>query len=120
MSVPDECFPKQLRVTHRSDFDRVFKQGAVASDASLVVHGVRNELGIARLGLSVSKKVGNSPTRNLWKRLIREAFRKNKQQIPPGLDLVVRPRKGAVPDFNAVMLSLVRLSRQVDRRAARP
>lgn len=119
MLVPDESFPKQLRITHRADFDRVFQQGAVASDANLVVHGIRNELGFARIGLSVSKKVGNSPTRNLWKRLIRESFRKNKQQIPVGVDIVVRPRRGASPDLHAIAQSLPKLARQIERRIAK-
>ncbi len=75
----------------------------------LVVHLVRKEHGDVRLGLSISKRVGNSPVRNRWKRLIREAFRLNRAQLPVGVDIVVRPRKGAQPDFHAIERSLVQL-----------
>ena len=69
-----------------------------------------------KLGLSISKKVGNSPRRNRWKRLIREAFRKNIGQLPLHLWLVVRPRRGAVPEFHAIEASLLRLTRQLERK----
>ena len=55
------------------------------------------------------------PRANRVKRLIREAFRLNKAQMPPGIDLVVLPR-GHVARYDAVAQSLVALSRDVARR----
>lgn len=112
----DERFPKQARVVNQRDFDRVFQSGLVFSDGTLVIHFCRNDLPFSRLGLSVSKRVGNSPTRNCWKRLIREAFRKQRSDLPIGFDLVARPRKGAVPDLQHTMQSLSSVSRKLAKR----
>lgn len=70
---------------------------------------------IARLGLSVSKRVGNAPTRNRWKRLIREVFRKHRSEMPP-IDVVVRPKKGAVADYASVSISLPALVSRAIRK----
>ncbi len=112
----DERFPKSLRLVSKLDFDRVFRDGHVASDSVLVVHATRGTQSCTRLGLSVSKRVGNSPQRNHWKRLIREAFRKQKQDLPQCLDIVVRPKRGAVADYWLVYESLRKLAIQLDRK----
>ncbi len=52
-------------------------------------------LGWSRLGLVVSKKVGNSCVRNLVKRRIREYFRLNRRGLPVGMDIVVVAKPGA-------------------------
>nr|MBA2347089.1 ribonuclease P protein component [Solirubrobacterales bacterium] len=49
----------------------------------------------ARLGLSVSRKVGGSVERNLVKRLLREAFATEARRLPSGQDVVVVARPGA-------------------------
>ena len=59
----------------------------------MTIYGVENGLDHARLGISVSrKKVKTAVARNRLKRLIREAFRLSKAELPAGLDLVVVPR----------------------------
>ncbi|MCU0718335.1 MAG: ribonuclease P protein component [Pirellula sp.] len=68
-------------------------------------HGsLTRSCGQARLGLSISKRVGNAPTRNRWKRLIREVFRKNRHCLPM-IDIVARPKKGATADYKAIEAS---------------
>ena len=47
-----------------------------------------------RLGVSVSKKVGNSIVRHRLARLVREAFRLNTSHIPDGIDVVVVVKAG--------------------------
>jgi len=110
-------FRNEDRVWKQSDFDRVYGARLFAADEVLVVNGAPNGLAHARLGLSVSKRVGNAVVRNRWKRLIREAFRLSREEIPAGVDLVVRPQKGAVAELEAVRRSLIALAARVGRKA---
>lgn len=99
------------------EFRRVLDEKAFAADDHLVVNVTANTLGYTRLGITVPKRVGNAPLRNRWKRLVREAFRLQKKQLPLGLDMVVRPRKGAKPDFARIQQSLLKLvQRAVKKR----
>ena len=107
------AFPKSSRVRKQADFDRVHRQQAYAADDILVLRGRHNGLEHARLGLSVSRKVGNAVVRNRWKRLIREAFRMSQAKIPSGMDFVVRPRKGAVANLAAIQASLPQLCQRL-------
>jgi len=111
-------FPKQVRLRKRADFDRVFNTKAYAADNVLVMNGCRNNLGRTRLGLSVSRKVGNAVVRNRWNRLIREAFRRQQSDLPRGLDLVVRPRRGAVAEIKKIQTSIRLLAGRIDARLA--
>jgi ribonuclease P protein component len=104
------------RIRKQADFDRVYSARLYAADDVLVVNGQTNGLAHSRLGLSVSKKVGNAVTRNRWKRLIREAFRLSRSLLPMGIDLVVRPQKAAVADYTAIRQSLPALARRIGKR----
>lgn len=59
------------------------------------VHAFPNEIGASRLGLSVSRKVGNAVTRNTVRRRLKEIFRSSPAEMPEGLDLVVSARPAA-------------------------
>jgi ribonuclease P protein component len=109
-------FGKILRLRTPAEFDRVYQARIYAADDVLVVNGAASGLPHPRLGLSVSKKVGNAVLRNRWKRLIREAFRLAQEQLPPGLDVVVRPQKQAIPDLEAITRSLPALAARLSRR----
>ena len=112
-------FPRERRVRHQSDFDRVRQQNIYAADRTLVVQGCGNGREISRLGLSVSRRVGNAVVRNRWKRLIREAFRSLQHQLPVGIDFVVRPRRGGEPDFVAICRELPQLARRIEKQLKR-
>ena len=61
-----------------SDFQRVYKNGKSYANKTLVMYVYRNELSYNRIGISVSKKNGNSVVRHTFARKIREIFRLNK------------------------------------------
>ena len=115
----DERFPRKYRLRSRTDFDRVYQNDAFAADRVLVVRGCENGLAYPRIGLSVSRKVGNAVVRNRWKRLIREAFRRSRSELPAGLDFVFRPRRGAEPDYAAICQSLPRVAWQLAKKLRR-
>ena len=109
-------FPKSSRVRKQADFDAVYRDSVHAADDVLVVQAVRNGRKTTRLGLSIGRKVGNAVVRNRWKRAIREVFRKSVQQFPVGIDIVVRPRKGAELSYAAIERSLPRLVARIGKK----
>lgn len=115
----DQRFLPRYRMRATADFTRVFERRRSAGDTWLVVYGCENQLPHARLGLSVSRKVGNAVRRNRWKRLLREAFRLQLGQLPAGVDLVVVPRRDVEPALEPLMKSLVQLARRVARRLSK-
>ena len=114
--MTDQSFPKSVRLLSQKDFDNVYQNDAFAADEFLVIRATRNNLDVTRLGLSVSRKVGNAVVRNRWKRLIRQAFRVQRLDLPQGLDLVVRPRKGATCQIEGISTSIGRLAKRLDRK----
>ena len=118
-AAADCAFPARFRVRRQDDFDRVYRRRRAVSDDLLVVHGCENGLDHPRLGLSVSRKVGGAVRRNRWKRLLREAFRLRRSELPAGIDLVVSPRPGPPPGLPRVMQSLLALGRRSAQRLGR-
>ena len=74
----------------------VFQQGVNSASKYIVVYARPNELGISRLGLSVSKKIGKAVIRNRLRRLLREAFRKGLEGLSLNYDFVIIARKSSV------------------------
>jgi len=88
-------FTKRERLLKRGDFVNLNRLGKRQNTTHFTVIYRRNDLGINRLGITASKKIGKSVKRNRVKRLIREFFRLNKYHFPQGYDLVIIPYKGA-------------------------
>lgn len=91
-------FTRFERIRRKSDFIRVYDQGKkiVSSSFILYLYVGNTSQQSRRLGITVSKKVGNAVTRNRCKRIIREIFRKNKEKVPQGTDIVVIVRREMV------------------------
>ena len=79
-----------------SDFQRVYSEGKSYANRYLVLYVLQNQTERNRLGISVSKKVGNSVVRHRMARLIRESYRLQEDMFNSGLDMVVVTRKNAV------------------------
>ncbi|MDY3121206.1 ribonuclease P protein component [Clostridiaceae bacterium 68-1-5] len=77
------------------DFQKVYRQGKSYANKYLVMYILQNGTERNRLGISVSKKVGNSVVRHRITRLVREIYRKNETDVKKGLDIVVLARVNA-------------------------
>lgn len=74
------------------EFKRIYNNKISYANKDLVMYICKNGTDTKRLGVSVSKKVGNSIVRHRLARLIREAFRLSTDHIPNGYDFVVVAR----------------------------
>ena len=77
------------------DFQVVYKNGKSYANRYLVLYIRENGMDKNRLGISVSKKVGNSVVRHHLARLVRESFRLNRDTLEEGLDIIVVARAAA-------------------------
>jgi ribonuclease P protein component len=114
--MPDQRFPKTSRLRSAADFRRVFERRRSATNGRITVCVCENDLTFARLGLSVSRKIGGAVVRNRWKRLLREAFRLGREHLPTAVDLVVVVKDSQPPQLAWLLEELPRLARQAARR----
>ena len=102
-------------IKKNEDFQKVYHSGKSYANKYLVMYAKKNESETGRLGISVSKKVGNSVVRHRIARLIRESYRLNVSKFHSGWDIVVVARQGAKGrnyfEINSAMLHLAKLHR---------
>lgn len=115
-------FPKSFRLLKRTEFKTALSHGVKVVDRFLVVIGEKSDRPHPRMGIIVSKKVGNAVVRNQTKRRLREAFRHHKLQ-QANLDFVVIARHTAA-GLSQVQMDLSferclsKLKRKIDASAA--
>lgn len=83
--VRSEAFPRKCRILRRADFLRIQGQGRRTYGRNLICQFLPGRTAESRIGITVSKKVGNAVLRNRLKRWIRESFRRHPE---------LRPRRG--------------------------
>jgi ribonuclease P protein component len=87
---------RRTRLLRSADFDRVLRSGRRAASDYLALFVSDNELGRPRVGLAVSKKLGNAVVRNRIKRRLRELIRPLVARAKGGRDVVIVARSRAV------------------------
>lgn len=101
------------------DFQLVYKTGTSYVNEYLVMYARENQLGKNRIGISVSKKVGNSVVRHRLCRLVRESYRLHEDVFRRGFDIVVVARVSAKErtfrEIESAFLHLGRLHHLVEK-----
>jgi ribonuclease P protein component len=99
---------KEQRVKKNSEFQEIFKKGTSVANRQFVLYILKKEEPQPfRIGLSVSKKIGNAVVRNKVKRYIRQVFLELKEEVKEGHDYLIIARKPAAEmDFHEVKKSL--------------
>ena len=104
-------FSESLKKNHQ--FQAVYKNGRSRANKFLIMYIMENGLDINRVGISVSKKVGNSVVRHHVTRLVRESYRLHENMFNSGLDMVIIARPSAAAavykEVESALLHLCRL-----------
>ena len=103
-------FSSSLKLNHI--FRKLYHTKGVA-DAYLVMYARKNHLGVNRVGITVSKKLGKAHIRNRTRRRLREVYRLNESQFRPGWDIVVVARSKTVDaEFAKLTKSYLNLAKK--------
>lgn len=105
---------KQYRLTHRADFNKVYRRGRSTANRQFVVYYLANaDTKHFKLGVSISKKLGNAVIRNRLKRQIKEIIRLDSGHIKSQIDMIIIVRQQAVAmDYNELRRSLIHVLRR--------
>ena len=99
-------------IKKNSDFQKVYRTGRSFANKLLVMYVIKTEREDTRIGISVSKKVGNSVVRHHLTRLIRESYRLNEEKFCCGYDIVVVVRvNGKNQNYHSLESALLHLGR---------
>jgi ribonuclease P protein component len=97
-------------LTKRGDFKKVFELGTKFPSKFFIIYALPNELSYCRLGLSVSRKIGDAVVRNRIKRRLREIFRQQLADKPLHYDFVVVARNAAAgAEFSDLQTSIMKV-----------
>jgi ribonuclease P protein component len=98
---------------NNEDFKEIYSTGKSYANKYLIMYVKKNNTTHNRLGISVSKKVGNSVVRHRITRVIRESYRLSEDSILSGLDIIVVARAGAkgrdYSEIESALLHLIKL-----------
>ena len=104
-------------IKKNEDYQKVYHSGKSYANKYLVMYVMTNDLQknnqpINRIGISISKKVGNSVVRHRLCRLVRESYRLHEKVFNSGLDIVIVARPSAATvGYNEVESALLHLGK---------
>lgn len=119
--MPALGFPQERRIRKRADFRAVYDGGVrVGTRLFSVFVRITGSGQPGRIGLTVTRRLGNAVTRNRCKRLLREAVRRHWSLVPDGVDMVLHARPGlAGAQSGEVENAIVRMLPKAVRRLGR-
>ncbi|HEX9777206.1 MAG TPA: ribonuclease P protein component [Geopsychrobacteraceae bacterium] len=88
-------FPSAFRLRKAREFGLVQKMGCRIHTPHFILLKMPSRSGVTKLGLTVSRKVGNAVCRNRIKRLLREYFRQHRHNFDPPIELSVIAKRNA-------------------------
>ena len=104
---------KTVSLKKNFQFRYIYKKGASCANNQLIIYFIKNNTNQNRLGICVSKKVGNSVVRSRVTRLIKESYRLNEEKILTGYDIVIIARSSCVgQSYFEIEKSLLHLLRK--------
>ena len=113
-------FRRPDRLKKRYEFRQAQLSGRRIHTPHFLIVVVPNALQNTRLGITVTKKVGNAVQRNRIKRVVREVFRRNRPLFPASHDLVFIAKRGStVIDYASLLSELQRAAKKLRPEAAR-
>ncbi len=87
---------KKYRLRKNIEFKRVYNKGKNYWNRNLILYVRKNGLEETRLGITITKKIGNAVTRNKIRRRMKEIYRLNHHRVKNGYDLIFIPKKNVV------------------------
>jgi len=116
MTEASETFPKTDRILKRDVFRRVYEEGRKIQFRYFTAFVLVKQSDGARIGITTTRKMGNSVERNRARRLVREAFRRNKWLVPQGVDIVINAKRSLVEaayrDFESEFIAFLQRAGQ--------
>jgi ribonuclease P protein component len=116
-----ERFQPSYRLRKPADYERVFQRRCSVRGELLLIYCCENALEQTRLGRIVAKRGITAVERNKLRRWISEAFRQVKNDLPQGIDIIVKPLQVKRLNFHAISEELPLLvSKLADRLRSAP
>ena len=111
--------PRANRLLTRPEYDAVYREGQRRTSREFSVFARANGRETSRFGWSIKKTLGGAVLRNRIRRRLREIVRLHRQEIAPGWDFVIHPRRtAATAEFAPLAAELVRLLASVKKEKA--
>ena len=118
MSGPDQGLARRQRLTRSADFRAVYDAGRKAVGRGMVLYLLPRPEGALRLGVVTGRKVGGAVQRTRARRLLREAYRRNRHRFTGAIDVVIIGRAALLkmkwPDIERELLALAQRAGLMD------